>query len=221
LNEQAAQDLLAARQSPTPLHNNCSGKHAGFLTIALHKGCSLRNYIAPSHPVQRLVTDTLSEMTEVDLERTPCGIDGCGIPVHAMPLRAIAHAMAKLAVPEALPPPRAQAARRIVAATLAEPWLVSGTGRFDARAMAAGGRARFVVKMGAEGVHAAIAPGAGLGIALKIDDGARRAAEVVMAAMLRFVGLLSDEAYGALVAEPVRNNRGELVGKIVPVAGWP
>jgi L-asparaginase II len=219
-DQKAAHDLRAVQQLPTALHNNCSGKHAGFLTTALHAENPLRGYVEPSHPVQRRVTETLGEMVGVDLDRAPRGRDGCGIPAYAMPLRAIAHAMARLAAPDGLPHRRAQAVQRIVAAVLAQPWLMSGTGRFDARAMGLGAESRFVVKMGAEGVHVAIVPGLGLGVALKIDDGARRAAEVAMATMLRFLGLISASGYEELAPGPVLNNRGEKVGRLGPAASW-
>jgi L-asparaginase II len=169
--------------------------------------------------VQRRVTETLSEMTGIDLECAPSGRDGCGIPAHAMPLGAIAHAMAGMAASDGLARRRAQAARRIVAAMLAQPWLTSGTDRFEARATALG-HGRFVVKTGAEGVHVAIAPGLGLGIALKIDDGARRAAEVAMATVLRFLGLVGASAFEELVPAAVRNHRGEKVGHLAPADGW-
>lgn len=218
-NESAAHELAAARQNPTPLHNNCSGKHAGFLTTVRHMNVSVPDYVAPSHPVQRLVTAALGETAEVDLERTPPGIDGCGIPVHALPLRNLAHAMAKFASPETLGASRGEAAKRLVDAMIAHPWLVGGSGRFDTRAIAAG-RSRFVLKMGAEGVHVGIVPGLGLGIALKIDDGARRGAEVAMAALLQSLGLLDREARETLLADPVINSRGEQVGSVRVAGRW-
>ncbi|MEA2968638.1 MAG: hypothetical protein QOE78_1899, partial [Alphaproteobacteria bacterium] len=214
----AAHALIAAGQQASALHNNCSGKHAGFLTAARHLDLSTAAYVDRSHPIQRLVTSALGEMAELDLGETPDGIDGCGIPAHALPLGHLARALAKFASPERLGRSRGEAARRLLAAVTGHPWLVGGSGRFDTRAMAAGD-ARFVVKMGAEGVHVAIVPGLGLGIALKIDDGARRAAEVVMVTLLQSLGLVEREAAEPFVAEALLNSRGEHVGMVRVAAG--
>lgn len=208
----AADALIAAHRAPGAAHNNCSGKHAGFLTTARHCGDDPRGYIEPAHPVQRRVTDALCEMTGIDLHHAPCGVDGCGIPTYAIPLRAVAKAMARLATP-ASSGVRADASRRIVEAMTAEPLLGSGSSRFDYRAMTIGA-GRFAVKMGAEGVHVAIVPGLGLGIALKIDDGASRAAEVAMATLLHRLGLIEGAEADVLRVVPVLNNRQDRVGEI-------
>ena len=208
----AMHELAATRQKPTALHNNCSGKHAGFLTTALHLGVDPRNYVRRSHPIQQGVSMALSEMAEFNLQHAPCGIDGCGIPTHAIPLRALANAMCKMASPCALGQARRSAVDRILGAMRRNPWLVGGSGRFDTLAMQAG-NGGLVVKMGAEGVHVAIAPGAGLGIALKIDDGARRAAEMAMAKILTGLGLVSSDA-NRLADSTQQNNRGETVGEL-------
>jgi L-asparaginase II len=219
-DERAANALIASHEHPTPLHNNCSGKHAGFLTVARHLNLSLRDYVHASHPVQRLAATAVAEMIEFDLARAPRGTDGCGIPVYALPLRCLARAMAKLAAPQFLPPKRGQASQRIVAAMMANPWLVGGTARFDTQAIEAGA-GRVVVKMGAEGVYVALAVDAGIGIALKIDDGARRAAEAAMVGILSSLGLIDDAGGMVLGANPVNNNRGETVGKVSVVDRWP
>ncbi len=222
MSEQAAARLFAMKQRPTPLHNNCSGKHTGFLATARHLGEQTRGYIRAEHPVQQRVAATLAELSEYDLLRAPCGVDGCGIPVRAMPLAALARAMAFLARPDRASPTRVAACERVYAAMVAEPWLVAGSGRFDTLAMQAGEGA-FVVKMGAEGVHVAAIRGRNLGIALKIDDGNRRAADVAMAALLRHCGVIRRDAVQLTVffSMPVMNNRGERVGTVRPVAGWP
>jgi L-asparaginase II len=220
-SEKASLALAEARQPATALHNNCSGKHMGFLATALHHGEQLGGYIAADHPVQRRVAETLAEMSDYDVMRSPWGIDGCGIPVRALPLSALARAMARLARPDQGAPTRAAASRRIFMAMAANAWLVAGTGRFDTLAMEAGA-GRFIVKMGAEGVHVAAIPGAGLGIAVKIDDGTRRAAEVAMAALLKaYAGCpLDDTPLAAFLPAPVMNNRNECVGRIRPAAAW-
>jgi L-asparaginase II len=209
-DQKSAQDLLAKGMRFTALHHNCSGKHAGFLSTAHHLGLPLAGYVERSHPVQRMVTAALSEMTACDLANAPRGIDGCSIPAYALPLRNLALAMAKFSRPDLLDQPRRDAARRITQAMLAQPWFVGGTGRFDTMMMTSN-PSRFVVKMGAEGVHAAILPASGLGIALKIDDGARRGAELAMRGLLQFVG--AREQAGSCVGDPILSHRGEPVGQ--------
>ncbi len=208
----AADALVAAHHAPGAVHNNCSGKHAGFLTTAIHAGVDPRGYVERAHPVQARVTDALGEMTGIDLRHAPCGIDGCSIPAFAVPLQAIAGAMAKFAKPSSQGA-RADASRRIVEAMMAEPLLVSGSARFDFRAMKLGA-GRFAVKMGAEGVHVAILPGLGLGVAIKIDDGASRAAEVAMAQVLHRLGVLDGLEAEALLSVQVLNNAQKRVGEI-------
>ena len=220
-----AETLNAMRRAgaaPSALHHNCSGKHAGFLTTAVHLGEATAGYLGPGHPVQQRVARALAEMGACDLEHGPPGVDGCGIPVFAMPLAALARAMARLAAPRGLPSARAAAARRVIAAMTAEPSLVAGRGRFDTLVMAAAAGA-VAVKTGAEGVHVAALPEAGLGVALKIDDGARRAAEVAMAAILGHLGVLEGGALAALSAlaePPVLNDAGARVGTVRAAAGW-
>jgi L-asparaginase II len=138
--------------------------------------------------------------------------------VHALPLRNLAHAMAKFASPRKLGHRRREAAERLLAAMVANPVVVGGSGRFDTRVMVAGD-SRFAVKMGAEGVHVAIGPSLGLGIALKIDDGARRAAVWAMVTLLQSLGLVEPEAAASLAMERVVNSRGEQVGAIRVAAG--
>jgi len=210
-----------ARDAPSALTNNCSGKHAGFLTTARHLGEATGGYIKPDHAVQRRVTEALGDMAGCNLTTSPAGTDGCGIPAIALPLTAVARAMARLATPDSLTPERAAAARRIFAAMTAHPGLVAGRGRYDTVAMEAG-QGTFVVKTGAEGVHVAIVPRLGLGCALKIEDGATRAAEVAMTALLRHLGVLDNHAEAELAyyfERPLVNWVGKLVGVIRAVFG--
>lgn len=217
-DRKAADELVAQGLAPSALHNNCSGKHAGFLTAAVHAGDDPSGYVELSHRVQRQAAAALGDMTESDVTHAPCGVDGCGIPAFAFPLRTIAHAMAKFADPGTLGPVRGEAARLIVRSMIAQPWLVSGTGRFDQRAMTLGA-GRFATKMGAEGVHTAIVPGLGLGVALKIDDGAQRAAELAMAAVLARLGMLAQAEADALSRVTLRNSRDLAVGRIAANPG--
>jgi L-asparaginase II len=220
IDSAAAQALVRAGQLPSALHNNCSGKHAGFLTTASHCGEPTRGYIGAQHPVQRRVLATLSSMTGLDLERAPHGTDGCGIPVIGIPLKAMARAMARLADPAGLTAERTAAAGRILEAMGAEFLIVAGASRFTREVMRVAA-ATVRLKPGAEGVSCAALPQHGLGIALKVDDGAGRAADVAMGALLVRLGMLDPAQAGAIEAvlrPPLKNVVGRTVGELRPVA---
>ena len=175
--------LHVAGAQPGALHNNCSGKHAGFLVLAHHLGLDPKGYVDVHHPVQAIIRDVLEEMMGVPHAVEACGIDGCSIPTYAVPLNAIAEAFAKVADPDKLPAKRAEAARRLYKACVTHPFMVAGTDRFCTDVMTLF-KGRVLLKVGAEGVYAAAVPELGLGVALKCDDGAVRAAEVMMAAVI-------------------------------------
>jgi len=154
----------------------------------VHKGEKTKGYIRLDHPVQQRILGILEQLSETDLQNAPKGIDGCGIPVIGIPLERLAFAMARMARPAGLPKSRIAAIARIRKAMSAEPFMVAGTGRPCTRIMQKLGD-QVQVKMGAEGVFIAILPSKGIGIALKMADGANRAAEIAMLALLRRAGL--------------------------------
>ncbi len=214
--EQAMIDLVAGGGRPSALHNNCSGKHAGFLSVARHLGYPTAGYIAYEHPVQQRVLGILESMTGLDLGGAPRGIDGCGIPTLGVPLGNLALAMARLAAPDDQPEARQAAAARVRQAMATEPFLVAGSGRFCTKVMELAGE-RALVKTGAEGVYCAALTTLGLGVALKIDDGAGRAAEVLMGRLLLRLGAIGDAEAGALAGTfrpPVLNRAGRRVGEL-------
>ncbi len=172
------------------IHNNCSGKHAGFISVACHFGEPVAAYIDRDHPVQRRVEKILYELTQERLETAPAGFDGCGIPVYGMSLQGIAEAFAKLAGANFASSRRQAAAHQICQAMAEHPNLVGGTDRLCTLIPFATQR-QVLIKVGAEGVYAGLVLGEKpLGIALKIDDGSRRAAEVAMTWLIkRFCGL--------------------------------
>jgi L-asparaginase II len=176
-------------------------------------------YTEPAHPVQRAVKATLEALGGVAIGEGVCAVDGCSAPIWAMPLAALARAFARFGSGEGLAPERAKAAARLRAACAAHPWYVAGTKRFDTELMRAFGP-RVFVKGGAEGVHCAALPELGLGVAVKCDDGAGRAAEAMMAATL--ARLLPGEADRAALApfiQPaLRNWNGIAVGSLRPTA---
>ena len=209
--------MIRAGEEPTRVFNNCSGKHSGFLTVARHWDIATQGYEKHDHPVQVAVAKALGELSGIAGE-IPFGIDGCVAPAFALPTSAFARALAKFADPSALPKPRADAMKRIVAAMIAHPELVAGTGRADTILIhAAKGRA--AVKSGAEGYFAGIVPQAGLGIAIKIDDGAGRAAETAIGAILDKLELLTDDkAANDIIRAPILNTRDAVVGERRPAA---
>ena len=215
-HEASAMALIRAGEAPTQLHNNCSGKHTGFLTVARHLGHDTKGYIRLEHPVQQTIFGIVESMTGLDLAGAPKGIDGCGIPVIGVPLGNLALAMARFADPSDQPDRRQRAVARISRAMAAEPFMVAGSGGFCTEAiMASGGRA--LVKTGAEGFYCGAIPEQGLGIALKIDDGATRAAQNLMARLLRHLGVLDDNALALMTApleHPVFNRAQRKVGVV-------
>jgi L-asparaginase II len=199
---QAAAFALAKTGVASALHNNCSGKHAGFLCQACALGADPGGYWRPDHVVQQAVRSALQEMTGATLGSEQCAIDGCSVPTWAIPLRQLAYAFAKFGTGRGLPRERAEAAARLRAACAQKPWHVAGTGRFCTEIMKLFG-ARVFVKTGAEGVFCGALPEQGLGIAVKCNDGAGRASELVMASLIARL-LPHDDTERAALARFVR-----------------
>ena len=226
-NEAAARALAAEGRTPQALHNNCSGKHAGFACL----GCLmaggpgaargfLRGYVEPGHPVMREVGAAIEAATGARLADAPRATDGCSIPTFGIPLRALALGFARFGTGVGLPPDHARAAARLRRAVAAEPFMVAGTGRLDTVLMSHFGE-RVFCKVGAEGVYCAALPELGLGLALKMDDGnTARAAEVAVVALIASLLPLS-EADAAVVAPlkdvVLRNWNGRVVGRLAAV----
>lgn len=216
-HEASAAALYRANGQATQLHNNCSGKHTGFLTLARHMGWPTKGYIRADHPVQQTVLKGLQDLCGVDLGGGAKGIDGCGIPVVGIPLDRLALAMARLADPSRLSPARTAAVQRIRQAMTREPFFVAGTGRFCTRLMTALGD-QVVAKTGAEGVYMAALPKQGLGICIKVQDGASRAAQIALAAVLERLGIAGARE---LETAPLSNVAGLRIGEVRPAAALP
>lgn len=216
LGEAAARGLAACGGLPTALHNNCSGKHAGFICLACQRRFDPTGYVRPEHPVMREVTAALAEATAATLDDSNRGIDGCSIPTFALPLRALAMGFARLGTGHHLSPSLAQASARIRTAIAAAPLMLAGTDRFDTWIATAFGEA-VLCKCGAEGSAAAAIPELGIGLAIKIDDGAGRAVEVAMASLLlRFLAdsHVDREELRQRINSPLRNWNGLTVGRL-------
>lgn len=221
--EPVLKGMVARGEQATPLHNNCSGKHSGFVCLAClmarQAGAEpaefARGYVAAEHPVMREVSAALSAATGVDVDRAPRGTDGCSIPTYALPLQALALAFARCGAGVGLSDGHARAARRLRRAAAAAPFMVAGTDRFDTRVMEVFGE-RLFCKIGAEGVYCAALPELGLGVALKIDDGAARAAEAAMAAVAAALLQSGHEVLTGYSHLTLRNWRGIDVGSLRP-----
>ena len=224
-DSEARQALVASGEEPSPLHNNCSGKHAGMLLACRALDLPAADYVDPGHPLQREIAETLALFAGLEADAMGVAVDGCSAPTFHLPLVALARAYAALVAPELSPAVAARgeamvsACRRIVEAMTGEPEMVAGPGRFTTRLMRATG-GRLLGKEGAEGVYAIGVRGpVALGVALKIADGGERARDGVVLELLRRLGVMSGEEFAALedLHRPVlRNHRGLAVGEVVP-----
>ena len=224
--ESVLRGMFTRLEEAGPLHNNCSGKHAGFVCVAcalaLYQGADpaefAQGYVRAEHPVMREVGAALAAATDTDLARAPVGTDGCSIPTYAIALQQLALAFARVGTGQGLSPERALAARRLRQAVAKAPFMVGGTARFDTQVMQQVGESVFC-NVGAEGVYCASFPESGYGVALKIDDGNPRAAEVAMAALIETYVPLDDASTTLLasLSTPVLKNwNGISVGSLQP-----
>jgi L-asparaginase II len=220
--EPAAAALAARGERPTQLHNNCSGKHAGILGLAKVLGAPFAGYLEAGHPAQRAIIALCERVSDDVFEGDKLAVDGCGIPVYATTLHKAAVSFARFATLRGLEDADAAALARVGAAMAAEPWYVAGTGRFDTDLIRAS-RGRIVCKAGAEGVHCDALLDAGLGVALKVVDGSRRAAAPATLAVLDALRVLEPAAREALrphAAVPVKNVAGRVVGEVSALDDW-
>lgn len=214
-DEVTADAMVASGEPWTRLHNNCSGKHTGFLSTAVHLGDDPQGYLKEPHPVQQRITQAMSELCDADLSGTGRGEDGCGIPVIGIPIGALARGAAQMADPRAFPPSRAAACGRIVASMARHPYLVAGRDRVDTALM--GALKGVATKTGAEGVHVAIVPWRKLGIALKARCGTQRAADAAVLWALRQLDVIGDSEAKALadwIEQPITNTLGHTAGVV-------
>jgi L-asparaginase II len=221
---EAADELRAKGEAPSVLHNNCSGKHAGMLALALHLGAPIETYHQSENPVQLAIGKVVSQFSGIDILDIAIGVDGCGVPVFGITVKAMALMYARLVSPPAeFDEQTRNACARIVAAMMAYPELIGGTkDRLDTEIMEAA-KGRLVSKVGAEGVYTVgILPSPewpkGLGLAFKIEDGDdKRARPVVVIESLRQLGILKDESLEAVARYaffPVLNRAGDVVGEV-------
>jgi L-asparaginase II len=210
---EAARALARAGEEPGRIHNNCSGKHAGMLALAVAHGWETEGYQQADHPVQRRMLAEVARWTGLAESEIPVAVDGCGVATFAVPLTALATAFARLLAAAGADPDGGPA--RVVGAMAEHPFMVAGTNRLCTALMEATG-GRILAKVGAEGVYVAGDRDAGVGVAVKARDGARRAAEVALLAVLEDRGLLDagSRALDRWARPRIRNTRGEDVGSV-------
>ena len=199
---------------PSRLQDNCSGKHAALLTVAKHLNYPMYGYTRLDHPIQQNLLQLLEQMTDMDLMHAPKTIDGSGVPALAVSPEKFACAMARLVNPDMLTEKRKFAANKIVEAIIKHPFLFAGNKRFETRIIQAC-QGQVLLKAGSQGVYGAGFPKLGLGVALKIDDGSQKAAEIAMMQVLRIFDVLSERAKGMLLnilEPPIFTRSGEVVG---------
>jgi L-asparaginase II len=196
----ATEDELECGAEPTRLEHNCSGKHAAMLALCRARGWGSDGYRLAEHPCQRAMLEEVAAAAEVEADSIPTAVDGCGVTTFALPLERMARAFSRL---EGL-----EGGEHVVRAMRAHPELIRGPDSPDTILMRA--QQGWIAKVGAEGILCAASPD-GLGLALKVEDGAGRAVRVALGGFLALLGIEPGESLGAA---PEENSRGELVGEV-------
>jgi L-asparaginase II len=212
----SAEALCAAGRLPTAVHNNCSGKHSGILALALQLGAEPGTYLSLENAAQREIMRVCSELLAFPQRDIVAGVDGCGIPVIAVPLQTAAHFYARLGDLALFPPALAGPLGRVRDAMIAHPQFVAGTNRFDTDLMVAA-RPNILAKGGAEGYHGSSALERGLGMCVKVADGNYRAVAPFVVDRWSALGILGDRERSVLEhyrAPKIRNHAGTVVGDI-------
>ncbi len=215
-----AQSLVRAGAAPSILHNNCSGKHAGMLLFARHLDADPSRYVDPDHPVQKRIRAAVQQVCRLEEPFPRVTIDGCSAPTFELPLEALARGYRNVANPELADAAWRETLVKVRDSMRSHPDLVAGSERFDTDLMRQG-NGRFISKIGAEGVIGVGVVGAGIGLAVKIDDGDSRASEALLLHALERLGLLDEKDRVALEpyrARPVKNHAGIVVGRLEVVA---
>lgn len=214
LNPSVAQDLQNKGVTLGAQNNNCSGKHSGMLLQAKYMGEDLSTYLQKEHPLQQRILKNIASVCGIKAESIIIGTDGCGVPVHALPLRDFAYGMARLANPQSLDNAMQKAATRVVDAMIEHPYMVAGKDRLCTDLMATC-KGKVFAKLGADGYYAIGVPSKGVGITCKCEDGKIAIVEAMAVHVLRKLGILDDAEFEALSAYhnmQVKNHRGEIVG---------
>jgi len=218
-------DAKVAKTQPkelSPAYSNCSGKHSGMLIAACHLGEDIGDYLNLSHPHQKRIISTISELSGVPYEEIITATDGCGVPVHALPLKDFALAYARMASQEGMDKERATYVKRITEAMRNHPFMVAGSNRACTRIMEVSDGKVFA-KLGADGYYAVGIPDRKWGITCKVEDGSVPIVEGLIIHVLYALGIINDKAFEALEEfhSPIRfNHRGEKVGNVAYTLQW-
>ena len=219
LDPATAEGLIRDGLAPLPVHNNCSGKHAGMLAASRHRDWPVDTYLRPDHPLQQEIAGVIAACCGTATDAIPVGIDGCGVPTFSVTLHQTARAFAVLVDPRDLPEGRAAAVGRVTGAMRRHPLMVGGTGRLNTDLLARLGD-RLVCKTGAEAIFGMGLLDRGWGMAIKVEDGNARALGVIAIEALNQLGVLmgADAESLASTHHPVvRNHHGRAVGELRPV----
>lgn len=213
LHEPTAQAMIAAGETPGRIHNNCSGKHAGMIACCVQQQWPTAGYQRPAHPLQQRIRSTLARWMRIDADQMEVAVDGCGLPTFALALDAVAEGCARFA---AAATEGGSAPATIVQSMTRHPEFVAGTNRLDTDLMRTT-KGRLFAKVGAEGFYCAGVPSMKLGIALKAEDGAKRAAEAALLAVLHRLDALTADELGRMrnyAEADILNTRQEVVGRV-------
>lgn len=222
LSEDAFWTLAARGEVPSRVHQNCSGKHSGMLTLARFMGVETKGYSEYQHPTQAAWMKVFGELSGLDVFSLHWERDGCGLPAIYMPMDKLALAFSRYANIDQVGGDRGAAMTRILKAVRQHPEMVAGTGQCCTGVIKhSAGSA--VVKTGAEGVYGGCVPDQGFGFALKVDDGATRGSEVMLGALLDKLDVIDSEMASQLAQwfEPeIKNSQGKVTGQVVPSTAW-
>ena len=219
---EAKHQLIRNDEQPSRLHQNCSGKHTGMLTLAKFLGHDTAGYSEHQHPAQLTWMKVFSELVDLDIASLAWERDGCGLPAICMPMKHLAYGCALFARPDSVGGKREEAMRKIISAIAANPHMLAGKDRCCTDVIAAT-KGSVIVKTGAEAVYIAILPEQGLGVALKIDDGSSRGSEVALGAVLSQLGAIDETVKKNLdrhFCPQIRNSQGNVTGQVVASDIW-
>lgn len=216
MGKESGRALLRADAPATDLHNNCSGKHAGMLSACVHMGLPIDNYTQDDHPLQRQVSEALSYLSGDKVEHAVYGLDGCSLPNWPLTVRGMAQLFARISTGAHLDAARAAGFRRLIEAGFHAPEAMGGAGRLPTEILRAF-PGKIYVKEGAEGVYCGALLQSGLGVAVKIEDGGRKASEIALATILGAFSdedVREDEVLKRFAGGPIKTWSGIEVGKI-------
>lgn len=209
VDETAAADLLRSGARPSPLHNNCSGKHAAMLATCVNQGWPTASYRERDHPLQTEIAERLARYAQLEAAALPYGIDGCGLPTFGLTVSQFATALARSASFD-------PAVRRCHAAMANHPWLVGGTTSFDTALIRSAGTS-LIAKGGAAAIFGAVARDGSWALAIKLDSGSPVGLpQIALSALQQGGGLEAElpETLSELAQQPLTNWAGTVVGEI-------